>query len=143
MTYCLGMLLEEGLMLIADTRTNAGVDNFSSYRKLHALASGADVNAGSSSMRPLHGAAAFGQAAPRAGAVISSHHASKLRCPFSCAPVETLSVTSVPGGCSDPGAGSWSMTVPSGCSDSTSCPALSTASFAPSPSPSCAAGRTS
>lgn len=37
MTYCLGMLLNAGLVMIADTRTNAGVDNFSSYRKLHAL----------------------------------------------------------------------------------------------------------
>ncbi|PSJ41906.1 peptidase [Allosphingosinicella deserti] len=37
MTYCLGMLLDEGLVMIADTRTNAGVDNFSSYRKLHCL----------------------------------------------------------------------------------------------------------
>jgi putative proteasome-type protease len=38
MTYCLGMLLEEGLIMIADTRTNAGVDDISSYRKLHVLA---------------------------------------------------------------------------------------------------------
>jgi putative proteasome-type protease len=38
MTYCIGLLLGEGLVMIADTRTNAGVDNFSSYRKLHRLA---------------------------------------------------------------------------------------------------------
>lgn len=38
MTYCIGLLLEEGLVMIADTRTNAGVDNFSSYKKLHTLA---------------------------------------------------------------------------------------------------------
>ena len=38
MTYCIGMLLEDGLVMIADTRTNAGVDNFSSYKKLHTLA---------------------------------------------------------------------------------------------------------
>ena len=38
MTYCLGMLLREGLIMMADTRTNAGVDNFSSFRKLHVLA---------------------------------------------------------------------------------------------------------
>ena len=42
MTYCLGMLLDEGLVLVADTRTNAGVDNVSSYRKLHCLAEGPD-----------------------------------------------------------------------------------------------------
>jgi putative proteasome-type protease len=29
------MLVHEGLAMIADTRTNAGVDNISSYRKLH------------------------------------------------------------------------------------------------------------
>ena len=42
MTYCVGLLLEAGLVMIADTRTNAGVDNFSSYRKLHVLADTAD-----------------------------------------------------------------------------------------------------
>ena len=35
MTYCVGMLVDEGLAMIADTRTNAGVDNISSYKKLH------------------------------------------------------------------------------------------------------------
>ncbi len=38
MTYCVGMLVNQGLVMIADTRTNAGVDNISSYRKLHVLA---------------------------------------------------------------------------------------------------------
>ncbi|MFL6843573.1 MAG: peptidase [Allosphingosinicella sp.] len=42
MTYCVGLLLDAGLVMIADTRTNAGVDNFSSYRKLHVLANGPD-----------------------------------------------------------------------------------------------------
>ncbi|HJQ16513.1 MAG TPA: peptidase [Allosphingosinicella sp.] len=42
MTYCLGMLIDAGLVMIADTRTNAGVDNFSCYRKLHALSAGPD-----------------------------------------------------------------------------------------------------
>ncbi len=37
MTYCVGMLVEEGLALIADTRTNAGVDSISTYRKLHVI----------------------------------------------------------------------------------------------------------
>ncbi|MCA1749676.1 MAG: peptidase [Parasphingopyxis sp.] len=37
MTYCLGMLLKDGLVMIADTRTNAGIDNISSYKKLHIL----------------------------------------------------------------------------------------------------------
>ena len=34
MTYCVGMLVEEGLAMIADTRTNAGLDNISTYRKM-------------------------------------------------------------------------------------------------------------
>jgi putative proteasome-type protease len=42
MTYCLGMLLDAGLIMIADTRTNAGVDDISSFRKLHCLADAED-----------------------------------------------------------------------------------------------------
>lgn len=38
MTYCVGILLRAGLIMIADTRTNAGIDNISTYRKLHMLA---------------------------------------------------------------------------------------------------------
>lgn len=34
MTYCLGMLLNEGLVFAADTRTNAGVDHVASFRKM-------------------------------------------------------------------------------------------------------------
>jgi putative proteasome-type protease len=37
MTYCAGILVDDGLVMIADTRTNAGVDNVSIYRKLHLL----------------------------------------------------------------------------------------------------------
>jgi putative proteasome-type protease len=36
-TYCIGLLLDQGLVMMADTRTNAGVDNFSSFKKLHTL----------------------------------------------------------------------------------------------------------
>jgi putative proteasome-type protease len=36
-TYCLALRLDEGLVFLADTRTNAGVDDVSSYRKLHIL----------------------------------------------------------------------------------------------------------
>jgi putative proteasome-type protease len=35
MTYCCGILLRDGLVMFADTRTNAGVDNVSTFRKLH------------------------------------------------------------------------------------------------------------
>jgi putative proteasome-type protease len=34
MTYCMGLLVKEGLVMLADTRTNAGIDNISIYRKL-------------------------------------------------------------------------------------------------------------
>ncbi|MCU0268757.1 MAG: hypothetical protein MUF83_08925 [Acidimicrobiales bacterium] len=34
MTYCLAMRLSEGLVFLSDTRTNAGVDNVGTYRKL-------------------------------------------------------------------------------------------------------------
>ncbi|MBW8742893.1 MAG: peptidase [Sphingomonas sp.] len=34
MTYCVGILVQQGLAMLADTRTNAGVDNISTYRKL-------------------------------------------------------------------------------------------------------------
>ncbi|WP_265502233.1 Ntn hydrolase family protein [Paracoccus beibuensis] len=34
MTYCVGLKLEAGLVLLSDTRTNAGLDNISCYRKM-------------------------------------------------------------------------------------------------------------
>ncbi len=34
MTYCVGMKLDRGLVFMSDTRTNAGVDNISRFRKL-------------------------------------------------------------------------------------------------------------
>jgi len=34
MTYCVGLLLNDGMVLLADTRTNAGLDNISVYRKM-------------------------------------------------------------------------------------------------------------
>ena len=35
MTYCVGILVRDGLVMIADTRTNAGLDNIAVFRKLH------------------------------------------------------------------------------------------------------------
>ena len=35
MTYCVGMLLDKGLVLMSDTRTNSGVDNISIFRKMN------------------------------------------------------------------------------------------------------------
>ncbi len=34
MTYCVGLRLKAGLVLLSDTRTNAGLDNISTYRKM-------------------------------------------------------------------------------------------------------------
>ena len=34
MTYCVGMVLDHGLVLMSDTRTNSGVDNISVFRKM-------------------------------------------------------------------------------------------------------------
>ncbi|NNJ74939.1 MAG: peptidase [Anderseniella sp.] len=34
MTYCVGLKLKRGLVMAADTRTNAGLDNISTFRKL-------------------------------------------------------------------------------------------------------------
>lgn len=34
MTYCVGLKLDAGLVLLSDTRTNAGLDNISCYRKM-------------------------------------------------------------------------------------------------------------
>ena len=36
-TYCLALRLDAGLIFLADTRTNAGVDNVGTYRKLHVI----------------------------------------------------------------------------------------------------------
>ncbi len=34
MTYCVGLILNAGMVLLSDTRTNAGLDNISTYRKM-------------------------------------------------------------------------------------------------------------
>ncbi len=35
MTYCVGLALADGFVLLSDTRTNAGVDNISIFSKMH------------------------------------------------------------------------------------------------------------
>ena len=42
MTYCIAVRLDEGLVFLADTRTNAGVDNVGTYPKLHVLSPAPD-----------------------------------------------------------------------------------------------------
>ena len=42
MTYCLALRLDEGLVFLSDTRTNAGLDNVNTFRKMHVLRPAAD-----------------------------------------------------------------------------------------------------
>jgi len=35
MTYCVGLYLADGLVMLSDTRTNAGVDNVATFSKMH------------------------------------------------------------------------------------------------------------
>lgn len=37
MTYCIAASINEGLVLVSDSRTNAGIDNVSTYGKMHAF----------------------------------------------------------------------------------------------------------
>ncbi|MFV0243911.1 MAG: peptidase [Qingshengfaniella sp.] len=37
MTYCVGLLLDDGIVMLSDTRTNAGIDNISTYKKMHSF----------------------------------------------------------------------------------------------------------
>jgi putative proteasome-type protease len=43
MTYCVGLRLDRGLIFMSDTRTNAGVDNISTFRKMHTWADDGDT----------------------------------------------------------------------------------------------------
>src|ERR1700678_4402789 len=102
MTYCCGVLVRDGLVMIADTRTNAGLDNVSTFRKLHifskpgerimAIASAGNLAISQSVLSTLTGgveephtgqldtllnAAAMVQAAQRIGRAIRSVHATE------------------------------------------------------------------
>lgn len=35
MTYCIGLRLKDGLVMLSDTRTNAGLDNIATFGKMH------------------------------------------------------------------------------------------------------------
>ena len=35
MTYCVGLKIDRGLVFMSDTRTNAGIDSISTFRKMH------------------------------------------------------------------------------------------------------------
>lgn len=37
MTYCVGIRLENGLVMMSDTRTNAGIDNIATFCKMHVV----------------------------------------------------------------------------------------------------------
>lgn len=42
MTYCIAASINEGLILVSDSRTNAGIDNVSTHSKMHAFNTGDD-----------------------------------------------------------------------------------------------------
>lgn len=42
MTYCIAASIDEGLILVSDSRTNAGIDNVSTHGKMHAFQTNAD-----------------------------------------------------------------------------------------------------
>lgn len=42
MTYCIAVSVDEGLVLTSDSRTNAGIDNVSTYSKMHVFATQSD-----------------------------------------------------------------------------------------------------
>jgi putative proteasome-type protease len=42
MTYCIAASINEGLILVSDSRTNAGIDNVSTHGKMHAFATRSD-----------------------------------------------------------------------------------------------------
>jgi putative proteasome-type protease len=42
MTYCIAASINEGLILVSDSRTNAGIDNVSTHGKMHAFNTGND-----------------------------------------------------------------------------------------------------
>ncbi|AWD22051.1 proteasome-type protease [Fuscovulum blasticum] len=43
MTYCVGLKMNRGLVFMSDTRTNAGVDNISTFRKMFTWTDGGDT----------------------------------------------------------------------------------------------------
>ena len=44
MTYCIAASIDEGLILVSDSRTNAGIDNVSTHGKMHAFDTSSDRN---------------------------------------------------------------------------------------------------
>lgn len=42
MTYCIAVSVDEGLVLTSDSRTNAGIDNVSTYSKMHVFSTSID-----------------------------------------------------------------------------------------------------
>ena len=42
MTYCIAASINEGLILVSDSRTNAGIDNVSTHGKMHAFETHSD-----------------------------------------------------------------------------------------------------
>jgi putative proteasome-type protease len=92
-TYCAAALVEDGIVLLADTRTNAGVDSISSFRKMSVFGKTGvssvvvmtagnlaitqavigllkDADAEDSRVRPLHEAGSMAEAARMVGSAV-------------------------------------------------------------------------
>src|ERR1700757_3897820 len=57
MTYCVGLDLKDGIVLLSDTRTNAGIDHISTFGKMHVFEKPGDrviamMTAGNLSLSP-------------------------------------------------------------------------------------------
>ena len=44
MTYCVGLKIDRGLVFMSDTRTNAGMDSISTFKKMHIWRSQANAS---------------------------------------------------------------------------------------------------
>lgn len=81
MTYCVGLLLEAGIVLLSDTRTNAGLDNISTYRKMFtfeepgerviAILTAGSLSVTQTTMARLHEAAEDAEATPDSSVLLA------------------------------------------------------------------------
>ena len=57
MTYCVGLMLNDGMVMLSDTRTNAGLDNIAVYRKTYVFENPGDPVGGCRSCAAHHAGA--------------------------------------------------------------------------------------
>ncbi|ASG24612.1 proteasome-type protease [Nitrospirillum viridazoti] len=82
MTYCVALFLKAGLVMLSDTRTNAGVDNISTFCKMHrfetpgercmVLLTAGNLSISQSVVNRLHEGVSIGDADPETLATVPS-----------------------------------------------------------------------